>query len=133
MRNAIKVVNKSVITDNFNSISIFDVCRYCSRLPGDGFTHIGPKCDVITTENNGFYCILQLPINSHVRHPIKVFCCHIIHLTNYPVIKGVVMDTALKAQQVVAVEACKQLHQAGELDDDLNSIGKMWYKLTNGN
>nr|CAB3238000.1 endoribonuclease Dicer [Phallusia mammillata] len=96
MRNAIKIVN-----------------RYCCRLPSDPFTHLSPRCEVIEVKDVngsevGYKCSLQLPINSHVREKIQ----------------GAVMSTVLLAQRAVAMETCKRLHQAGELDDNLMPIGK---------
>ncbi|XP_039260610.2 endoribonuclease Dicer-like [Styela clava] len=108
--------------------AIHVINRYCSRLPSDPFTHLSPRCEVFEVSSkdarnmdsslfNGtrqqyFECSLQLPINAHVQNPIK----------------GTQMSSVLLAQKAVALEACKVLHKAGELDDHFMPIGKEMVK-----
>uniref|UniRef100_H2YYK3 ribonuclease III n=1 Tax=Ciona savignyi TaxID=51511 RepID=H2YYK3_CIOSA len=93
-----------------NAVNI--VNRYCNRLPSDPFTHLTPRCELMELPHDGdspmYTCVLQLPINSHVREPIQ----------------GAPMPSVLLAQQAVAMETCKILYHSGELDENLMPIGK---------
>uniref|UniRef100_F6XSF3 ribonuclease III n=1 Tax=Ciona intestinalis TaxID=7719 RepID=F6XSF3_CIOIN len=104
------ILNRNTQVNMKNAVRI--VNRYCNRLPSDPFTHLSPRCEVVEVLNDGdspmFMCILQLPINSHVREPVQ----------------GIVMPTLQLAQQAVAMETCKVLYEAGELDENLMPIGK---------
>ncbi|XP_078491910.1 endoribonuclease Dicer [Ciona intestinalis] len=104
------ILNRNTQVNMKNAVRI--VNRYCNRLPSDPFTHLSPRCEVVEVLNDGdppmFMCILQLPINSHVREPVQ----------------GIAIPTLQLAQQAVAMETCKVLYEAGELDDNLMPIGK---------
>uniref|UniRef100_UPI003AFB824B AncD1D2 n=1 Tax=synthetic construct TaxID=32630 RepID=UPI003AFB824B len=81
--------------------------RYCSKLPSDRFTTLTPKFTYIEQnneeENKMFRCTLRLPINSPLREPIT----------------GQPMPSKKLAKRSAALEACKKLHEMGELDDHL--------------
>lgn len=92
-----------------NSISL--VNRYCAKLPSDTFTRLTPIWQII--ENDGKYvCTLRLPINSPVKQTI----------VSPPA------ANPLLARRAVAYLTCLLLHQAGELDDYLQPIGKENFK-----
>ncbi|CAH0384189.1 unnamed protein product [Bemisia tabaci] len=90
--------------------------RYCAKLPSDTFTRLVPLWSIKTIEFAGklmSYCIVQLPINSPVKHDII----------------GHPMPTPVLARRIAALEACRVLHQAGELDNCLQPIGKESFRL----
>ncbi|XP_062617556.1 endoribonuclease Dicer-like [Saccostrea cucullata] len=92
------------------------VNRYCAKLPSDAFTHLTPKCSMLETlgEEGTFYtATLSLPINSPYKHPIQ----------------GEPMPTKNLAKRAVALKLCECLHKAGELDDQLNPVGKEVFSL----
>lgn len=94
------------------STAIALVNRYCGKLPSDIFTRLVPHNRIIPVECNGVtrYCAeLILPINSPIKHAI--------------VLKDS-MPNKKAAQMAVALEACRQLHQKGELDDNLLPKGR---------
>ncbi|PIO56807.1 double stranded RNA binding domain protein, partial [Teladorsagia circumcincta] len=88
------------------------VNRYCAKLPSDIFTRLVPQSRLTTVNFLGktlYKAELLLPINSPVKQPI-------------------VLETPLEskklAQMAVALEACRVLHQAGELNDHLLPVGR---------
>ncbi|CAB3402204.1 unnamed protein product [Caenorhabditis bovis] len=88
------------------------VNRYCGKLPSDIFTRLVPHNRIIPVVENGetMYCAeLLLPINSPIKKAIKL---------QDP------MKSKKLAQMAVALEACRQLHQKGELDDNLLPKGR---------
>lgn len=94
------------------STAIALINRYCSKLPSDIFTRLVPHNQIIPIEENGVtkYCAeLLLPINSPIKHAI--------------VLKNP-MPNKKTAQMAVALEACRQLHLEGELDDNLLPKGR---------
>lgn len=93
-----------------NAIAL--VNRYCSKLPSDIFTRLVPTSIIKPIEDRGVtkYCAeLLLPINSPIKHAI--------------VLKDP-MPSKKAAQMAVALEACRQLHLKGELDDNLLPKGR---------
>uniref|UniRef100_K1QXR8 ribonuclease III n=1 Tax=Magallana gigas TaxID=29159 RepID=K1QXR8_MAGGI len=87
------------------------VNRYCAKLPSDAFTHLTPKCTLqeISGEGGTMYrATLNLPINSPYKRSVQ----------------GEVMPTKNLAKRAVALKLCQCLHEAGELDDQLNPVGK---------
>ncbi|CAO4371830.1 unnamed protein product [Caenorhabditis nigoni] len=93
-----------------NAIAL--VNRYCSKLPSDIFTRLVPHSRIIPVEDRGVtkYCAeLLLPINSPIKHAISL---------KDP------MPNKKTAQMAVALEACRQLHLKGELDDNLLPKGR---------
>ena len=76
--------------------------RYSARLPSDVFTRLAVKTKTHRVPG-GYFSELLFPINS----PIK------------EVIKGQVNPSIKLAETLVALEACKILHQREELDDNL--------------
>ncbi|XP_053212682.1 endoribonuclease Dicer-like [Panonychus citri] len=88
--------------------SMFILHRYCTRLPSDTFTHLVPIYSNQTLENGQIQCTLYLPTNSPVRGPI----------TGQPANHHEI------AQRSAALEACKALHAAGEINDLLWPVGK---------
>nr|AGW15597.1 dicer 1 [Nematostella vectensis] len=86
-----------------NSLSF--LLSYCSKLPGDQYTRLMPE--IITEEVEGaFRSTLMLPINCPLRDTIE----------------GIVMPRKMLSRQAAAYEACKRLHQMGELDDNLRPV-----------
>lgn len=83
------------------------VNRYCAKLPSDTFTRLTPIWDM-QSKNGNYTCNLRLPINS----PIK------LTVTSPP------MMNPLVARRTAAFLMCQLLHQSGELDDNLQPIGK---------
>ncbi|VDO75067.1 unnamed protein product [Haemonchus placei] len=88
------------------------VNRYCAKLPSDIFTRLVPQNRLIAVNCMGrtlYKAELLLPINSPIKQPI-------------------VLETPLEskklAQMAVALEACRVLHQAGELNDHLLPVGR---------
>lgn len=95
------------------STAIALVNRYCAKLPSDTFTRLTPTCNVTEIKSEGsvapkYCCSLRLPINSPLKRRIL----------------GDVMPSKLLAKQAVALKACQELHQMGELDDNLMPQGK---------
>ncbi|UMM25863.1 hypothetical protein L5515_005509 [Caenorhabditis briggsae] len=93
-----------------NAIAL--VNRYCSKLPSDIFTRLVPHSRIIPVEDRGVtkYCAeLLLPINSPIKHAI--------------ILKDAMPNKKI-AQMAVALEACRQLHLKGELDDNLLPKGR---------
>nr|CAD7454255.1 unnamed protein product [Timema tahoe] len=88
------------------------VNRYCAKLPSDTFTRLTPLWSVrsMVHEDRTLYsCSLQLPINSPVKQDIT----------------GGAVPSRVLARRVAALEACRVLHQARELDDNLLPIGTL--------
>ncbi|XP_067000048.2 endoribonuclease Dcr-2 [Anabrus simplex] len=82
------------------------VNRYCTSLPQDIFTVLAP-CFYLKNVPPNVQCILKLPMNSPVKDTIE----------------GDPMPNKRLAKQSVALETCKRLHKAGELDDHLLPVG----------
>ncbi|ESP02872.1 hypothetical protein LOTGIDRAFT_111015 [Lottia gigantea] len=92
-----------------NSIALIN--RYCAKLPSDAFTHLTPQCTISTIQhgdNISYIGHIRLPINS----PIKLQ------------IEGIAMPTKKLAQKAAAQKACEMLHKTGELDEQLQPVGK---------
>lgn len=95
--------------------SIALVNKYCAKLPSDTFTKLTPLWRCASTYRNGhllYSYTIRLPINS----PLK-----------YDII-GIPMPTKVLARRVAALQVCKELHKIGELDDNLQPIGKENFK-----
>ncbi|CAI2349147.1 unnamed protein product [Caenorhabditis sp. 36 PRJEB53466] len=93
-----------------NSIAL--VNRYCGKLPSDIFTRLVPHNRIIPVEMQGvtmYRAELLLPINSPIKDAIVL---------QNP------MPNKKTAQMAVALEACRQLHLKGELDDNLLPKGR---------
>lgn len=88
------------------------VNRYCAKLPSDTFTRLTPLWTMNHTLN-GYVCSLRLPINSPVKKKIDSFP----------------MSNQLLAKRVCAFFTCQMLHMAGELDDNLQPVGKLQSQL----
>ncbi|XP_050424897.1 endoribonuclease Dcr-1 [Adelges cooleyi] len=87
------------------------VNRYCAKLPSDTFTKLSPVWNIVSTiyDNQPMYvCVIQLPINSPIKHDIY----------------GHPMPSETLAKRVAALEVCRLLHVKGELDDSLQPITK---------
>lgn len=96
-----------------NAISL--VNKYCAKLPSDTFTKLTPlwRCCKTTRNNIVLYqYVLRLPLNSPIKHDIF----------------GCPMPTRTLARRVAAFVACITLHNKGELDDNLQPIGKEGFK-----
>ncbi|EFA11550.2 dicer-1 [Tribolium castaneum] len=99
-----------------NSVSLSNaialVNRYCAKLPSDTFTRLTPIWHEEKVEN-GYICSIRLPINSPVKKTV----------TSPPMIN------TLLARRAAAFMICQLLHKAGELDDNLQPIGKENFKV----
>uniref|UniRef100_A0A158R4U7 RNA helicase n=1 Tax=Syphacia muris TaxID=451379 RepID=A0A158R4U7_9BILA len=94
------------------STAIGLVNRYCAKLPSDIFTRLVPQNMIIPKKVGDvtmYLAELSLPINSPIKHTIKL---------TKP------LPTKKLAQMAVALETCKRLHEAKELDDNLLPVGK---------
>ncbi|EYC01886.1 hypothetical protein Y032_0103g3522 [Ancylostoma ceylanicum] len=94
------------------SSAIALVNRYCAKLPSDIFTRLVPQNRLIAVNNYGktwYKAELLLPINSPIKRPITL---------ETPV------ESKKLAQMAVALEACRVLHQNGELNDHLLPVGR---------
>lgn len=91
------------------------VNKYCAKLPSDTFTKLTPIWRYEKAFRKGiplYKCSLRLPINS----PLK---CDI---------NGYLMPSRTLARRLTALIACRLLHMCGELDDNLQPIGKEGYR-----
>ncbi|CAG0883281.1 unnamed protein product [Darwinula stevensoni] len=87
--------------------------KYCAKLPSDTFTRLTPLWSVEESCINGqkklsFRCRIRLPINSPFKQSIL----------------GPAFPLPALAKIGAALELCQMLHQEGELDDQLNPVGK---------
>lgn len=92
--------------------SVGIINKYCTKLPSDSFTKLSPEWLFIVSEDEGgstnYECKVRLPINSPVRQSIV----------------GPSATTRSIAMRLAAFTACKVLHRAGELDDNMMPITK---------
>uniref|UniRef100_A0A6P4EHJ9 ribonuclease III n=1 Tax=Drosophila rhopaloa TaxID=1041015 RepID=A0A6P4EHJ9_DRORH len=91
------------------------VNKYCARLPSDTFTKLTALWRCTRSERAGvtlFQYTLRLPINSPLKHDIV----------------GLPMPTQTLARRLAALQACVELHRIGELDDQLQPIGKEGFR-----
>ncbi|KAJ8664854.1 hypothetical protein QAD02_006516 [Eretmocerus hayati] len=88
------------------------VNRYCAKLPSDTFTKLTAEWRLSKIELDligpSWICSLRLPINSPLKRPIS----------SYP------MPSRALARRTVALRVCVELHQCGELDEQLMPVGK---------
>lgn len=97
------------------STAISLINKYCAKLPSDTFTKLTPIWRCCKTIRNGhsiYQYTLRLPINSPMKDDIL----------------GLPMPTRTLGRRVAALIACRILHQSGELDDNLNPIGKEGFR-----
>ncbi|XP_055679119.1 endoribonuclease Dcr-1 [Lutzomyia longipalpis] len=97
------------------STAVALVNKYCAKLPSDTFTKLTPIWRYEKAYRRGiplYKCSLRLPINS----PLK---CDI---------NGYLMPSRALARRLTALIACRLLHICGELDDNLQPIGKEGYR-----
>lgn len=98
--------------------SVNVIHRYCTKLPSDSFTKLSPEWsfkELIQDNARYYYCTIRLPINSPVRQTIV----------------GPHTSTKNVAMRLAAFTACKVLHKAGELDDNMMPITKESMKTIN--
>ncbi|XP_037712636.1 endoribonuclease Dcr-1 [Drosophila subpulchrella] len=91
------------------------VNKYCARLPSDTFTKLTALWRCTRSQRDGvtlFQYTLRLPINSPLKHDIV----------------GLPMPTQTLARRLAALQACVELHRIGELDDQLQPIGKEGFR-----
>lgn len=96
-----------------NAIAL--VNKYCAKLPSDTFTKLTPIWRCCKTERNGvilYQYTLRLPLNSPMKTDIV----------------GVPMPTRTLARRVAALIASRILHRSGELDNNLQPIGKEGFR-----
>ncbi|KAH8359234.1 hypothetical protein KR093_005296 [Drosophila rubida] len=97
------------------STAIALVNKYCARLPSDTFTKLTALWRCSRSERQGvtlYQYTLRLPINSPLKHDII----------------GLPMPTQTLARRLAALQACVELHRIGELDDQLQPIGKEGFR-----
>ncbi|EDW23737.1 GL23778 [Drosophila persimilis] len=97
------------------STAIALVNKYCARLPSDTFTKLTALWRCAQSERSGvtlYQYTLRLPINSPLKHDIV----------------GLPMTTQTLARRLAALQACVELHKIGELDDQLQPIGKEGFR-----
>lgn len=98
--------------------SIGIINKYCTKLPSDSFTKLTPEWFYKQVKKDGadsYYCELRLPINSPVRQTII----------------GPNAETKTLAMRLAAFSACKVLHKAGELDENMMPVTKASMKTFN--
>lgn len=110
--------NSKTPANIYRSINIIN--KYCSKLPSDSFTRLTAEWDIKEIAKNQdsdlrYYCEVRLPINSPVRQTIL----------------GPQAGTKNIAVRLAAFTACKVLHKAGELDDNMVPIRKESVKSLN--
>ncbi|XP_068155954.1 LOW QUALITY PROTEIN: endoribonuclease Dcr-1 [Drosophila tropicalis] len=91
------------------------VNKYCARLPSDTFTKLTALWRCSSTQRNGitlYQYTIRLPINSPLKHDIV----------------GLPMPTQTLARRLAALQTCVELHKMGELDDELQPIGKEGFR-----
>ncbi|KAH8381846.1 hypothetical protein KR009_000631 [Drosophila setifemur] len=91
------------------------VNKYCARLPSDTFTKLTALWRCTKNERAGvslYQYTLRLPINSPLKRDIV----------------GLPMPTQTLARRLAALQACVELHRIGELDDQLQPIGKEGFR-----
>ncbi|XP_039288314.1 LOW QUALITY PROTEIN: endoribonuclease Dcr-1 [Nilaparvata lugens] len=96
--------------------SVASVNRYCAKLPSDTFTRLTPQATlrrIFFNEQDMYVCTIRLPINSPVKQDIV----------------GHPMPTRVLARRIAAMEACRTLYEARELDDNLQPIGKERFQM----
>lgn len=93
-----------------NSIHLIN--NYCAKLPSDTFTKLVPLVRYTQTRRHHglilHQCTIRLPINSSLKSDIV----------------GPPAPKMGLAGRLAALVACKMLHRSGELDDNLQPIGK---------
>ncbi|ALC45996.1 Dcr-1 [Drosophila busckii] len=97
------------------STAVALVNKYCARLPSDTFTKLTALWRCARTERRGvayYQYTLRLPINSPLKHDII----------------GLPMPSQILARRMAALQGCVQLHCMGELDDNLQPIGKEGFR-----
>ncbi|XP_044744812.1 endoribonuclease Dcr-1 [Coccinella septempunctata] len=88
-----------------NAVTLIN--KYCAKLPSDTFTKLTPIWGEEKIKE-GYICRIRLPINSPVKETIL----------------SPPMYNSLLARRAAAFMACQLLHKTGELDDNLQPIGK---------
>uniref|UniRef100_A0A034VQZ7 ribonuclease III n=2 Tax=Bactrocera dorsalis TaxID=27457 RepID=A0A034VQZ7_BACDO len=91
--------------------SIALVNKYCSKLPSDTFTKLTALWRCTKTIRSGvevYQYTIRLPINSPLKYDIV----------------GLPMSSNILARRMAALQTCIELHKIGELDQNLQPIGK---------
>ncbi|XP_067618783.1 endoribonuclease Dcr-1 [Eurosta solidaginis] len=95
--------------------SIALVNKYCSKLPSDTFTKLTALWRCAKSMRRGvavYQYTLRLPINSPLKYDIV----------------GLPMSSNIMARRMAAMQTCIELHKTGELDDNLQPIGKEGFR-----
>lgn len=106
-------VSGSIAVNLSTAISLIN--KYCAKLPSDTFTKLTPIwrcCKALRNDSFVYQYTLRLPLNSSMKYDIL----------------GVPMPTRTLARRVAALIACRVLHRNGELDDNLQPIGKEGFR-----
>lgn len=111
--------------------SIALVNKYCSKLPSDTFTKLTALWRCTKTIRSGvevYQYTIRLPINSPLKYDIVVCFNALIHCKHNFIIalffKGLPMSSNILARRMAALQTCIELHKIGELDHNLQPIGK---------
>lgn len=94
--------------------------KYCAKLPSDTFTKLTPlwrcaRTAALRHDSTHYYQYsIRLPINSPCKRDIV----------------GLPMPTRILARRAAALAACRLLHRSGELDGQLQPIGKESFRAT---
>ncbi|CAD6994431.1 unnamed protein product [Ceratitis capitata] len=91
------------------------VNKYCSKLPSDTFTKLTAlwRCSKSTRCGVEVYqYTIRLPINSPLKYDIV----------------GLPASSNILARRLAALQVCIELHKRGELDDNLQPIGKEGFR-----
>nr|AFX89032.1 dicer 1 [Mayetiola destructor] len=97
--------------------AILLVNKYCAKLPSDTFTKLTPIWRCIKTKRGDrtyYQYTVRLPINSPVKQDIY----------------GIPMPSRVLARRFAGLICCKVLHLSGELDDNLQPIGKEGFRAS---
>ncbi|XP_071514662.1 endoribonuclease Dcr-1 isoform X2 [Panulirus ornatus] len=89
--------------------------KYCAKLPSDTFTRLTAMWEIEERQDDlcRYRCKIMLPINS----PLK------------GTVQGPWQEKVSLAKMSAALECCHRLHHIGELDDQLQPVGKESMKL----
>ena len=87
--------------------------KYCAKLPSDTFTRLTATWEMDCQDLGSYKCSIMLPINSPLKGSVE----------------GMVQPNTALAKMSAALECCRRLHEIGELDDQLQPVGKESMKL----
>nr|AJA90765.1 Dicer-like 3 [Ephedra trifurca] len=101
--NAYQVSQTGAVINDYSSVGF--IYRYCSQLPGYSYYQPQPEFSYDIVEGEMYVCKLRLPHNAAFKD-----------------IVGPPSKKKYYARQFVCLEAAKQLHQLGVIDDNLHHL-----------